>query len=215
MEMKLDRHTAWRHPTDIFVLPDCRLLAGHIHRHILPMRWWRWPPAAPRLNSTTTILGTHRMTREGVFPESFSRSHWDSLSSSSSLWPRRCSAHMGGVWASPGREGTLSLRKLGDLPKVTRPTQVRIFWPKFMFFWVTVSKLFLGNQCLFMSSCEPFFSSGRPWPPCKGSRFYRWGVWFPFPGPFWATELRGCPVPSNSLFLILKKNPILSSKALY
>lgn len=112
METKLDQGTHTLVSSHCCpVLVGCCLLAGSIHRQVLPMWWRSWPPAAPGLSSTIDILGTHRVTRGGIFLHSFSRSHWEGLSLSSALWPRRCAALIGWVWASLDTEGNCDSQK--------------------------------------------------------------------------------------------------------
>lgn len=77
METKLD-HGACRISSYCCPCPSRLLSSGCIHRPALPRWWQKWPVAAPGLNSTVNILGTHRMTR-GVFPNRLSRSHCKGL----------------------------------------------------------------------------------------------------------------------------------------
>lgn len=92
-------------------------------------------------------------TGEGIFPNSCSRSHWEGLSLSSSLRPRRCGALIGWVWASLDRGGNHEPQKRS----VTYPwshSRLKYVSSDQSSYSLNYRKLFLDNQCLFMSMCE-------------------------------------------------------------
>lgn len=140
------------HYVAVLVPPGCCLLAGCIYRLALPRWWQKWPLAAPGLKSTINILGTHRMTREGVFPNNFSKSQCKNLYLSLLLWPKRCGALIGRVEASLE---IMSIRKAKWLTQdqttdwsMCLLTKVHVPWLTLCCFWTT--NIFFCLMCLWV-----------------------------------------------------------------